>query len=159
MGYNRRGIIVYIHCKKKTQNRKFETNIPIKGIARPQSQFPHSCVCERFVYSHYRSAYSAAEKYVDRSWEYNNRSQPHECGNWDLGRTVPFLGIHKWDFRCSTRVSVPSSILGSPFPSSPTSECVSPLGPKGGEEQHCLRGWGNSIRTTGKKAWHSVYSV
>jgi hypothetical protein len=22
-------------------------------------------------------------KYVDRSWEYINRSQTHECGNWD----------------------------------------------------------------------------
>ncbi len=31
----------------KTQYRKFETNIPRKGIGRRQSQFPHSCVCER----------------------------------------------------------------------------------------------------------------
>ncbi len=23
------------------------------------------------------------------------------CGNWDWGRAIPFLGIHKWDFRCS----------------------------------------------------------
>jgi hypothetical protein len=38
-----------------------ETNIPIKGIARSQSRFPHSCDCERFnLYSHLRSAYSAA---------------------------------------------------------------------------------------------------
>jgi hypothetical protein len=28
----------------KTQYQKFET-IPRKGIVRPQSQFPHSCVC------------------------------------------------------------------------------------------------------------------
>jgi hypothetical protein len=28
----------------KTQYQKFETNIPRKGIARPLSQFPHSCV-------------------------------------------------------------------------------------------------------------------
>jgi hypothetical protein len=41
------------------------------------------CVCERFIYSHDRSAYSAAVNYVDRSWEYKNRSQTHECGNWD----------------------------------------------------------------------------
>jgi hypothetical protein len=27
------------------------------------------------------SAYFAAGKYVDRSWEYINRSQTHECGN------------------------------------------------------------------------------
>jgi hypothetical protein len=44
----------------KKQYRTLETNIPRKGIARPQSQFPHSCVCERFKYSHNRSAYSAA---------------------------------------------------------------------------------------------------
>jgi hypothetical protein len=33
----------------KTQYRKFETNIPRKGIELPQSQFPHSCICERFT--------------------------------------------------------------------------------------------------------------
>ncbi len=31
--------------------------IPFLGIARPQSQFPHSCVCERFIYSQDRSTY------------------------------------------------------------------------------------------------------
>jgi hypothetical protein len=51
-----------------------QTNVPRKGIAQPQSQFPHSCVCERFIYYQDRSAYSAAGKYVDRSWEYINRS-------------------------------------------------------------------------------------
>jgi hypothetical protein len=30
-----------------------------------------------------KSAYSAARKFVDRSWEYINRSQTQECGNWD----------------------------------------------------------------------------
>jgi hypothetical protein len=37
-------------AKKKC--RKFETNIPRKGISGPQSQFPQSCVCERIIYSH-----------------------------------------------------------------------------------------------------------
>ncbi len=48
--------------------------------------------------------------------------------------------------------------IGSPIPSS-VSECVFPLGPKGG--QHSLAGEGerDPIRTTGQKAWHSVYSV
>jgi len=78
----------------KTQYRKFETNIPRKRIAWPQSQSPYSCVCERFVYSHDRSAYSAAGKYVDPILG-------HECGNWDCGSAIPFLVIHKWDFRCS----------------------------------------------------------
>ncbi len=67
-------------CTEKTQYRKFETNITRKGIARSQSQFPHSCVGERFIYSHDRSDYSAAGKYVGRSWEYINRPQTHECG-------------------------------------------------------------------------------
>jgi hypothetical protein len=32
---------------------------------------------------------------VDRSWKYINRSQTHECRNWDRGRTIPRKGIHK----------------------------------------------------------------
>jgi hypothetical protein len=72
-----------LYYTAKTQYRKFDTNIPRKGIVRPQSQFPHLCVCERFIYSHNRSAYSVIGNYVDQSWEYTNRSQKHECGNWD----------------------------------------------------------------------------
>ncbi len=43
--------IVSLHTTK-TKCRKFEKNIPRKGIAGSQSQFPHSCVCERIIYSH-----------------------------------------------------------------------------------------------------------
>ncbi len=43
----------------KTKCRKFETNIPRKGISGPQSQFPHSCVCGRIIYFHDGSAFSA----------------------------------------------------------------------------------------------------
>ncbi len=39
--------------------------------------------------------------YEDRSWDYINWSQTHECGNWGWGRSIPRKGIHKWDFRCS----------------------------------------------------------
>jgi hypothetical protein len=35
------------------------------------------------IYFQDRSVYFAAAKYVERSWEYINRSQPYECGNWD----------------------------------------------------------------------------
>jgi hypothetical protein len=31
-------------------------------------------------------------------WEYINRSQTHECGNWDCGRAIPFLGIFVSNF-------------------------------------------------------------
>ncbi len=91
----------FLCSTEKTQYRKFEANVPRKGIARPQSNLPNSRVCERFIYSHNRSAYSAAGKYVGWSWEYINRSQIHECGHWDWGCAIPFLGTHKWDFRCT----------------------------------------------------------
>jgi hypothetical protein len=61
--------------------------------------------------SHDRFAYSGAGKYVDRSWEYINRSQTHECGNWDRGRATSLLGIYKWDFRCSVDISFDSSCV------------------------------------------------
>ncbi len=41
-----------------TLQRKSSLCIPFLGIARPQSQFPHSCVCERFIYSQDRSTFS-----------------------------------------------------------------------------------------------------
>jgi hypothetical protein len=42
---------------------KIRLSIPFLGIARPQSQFPHSCVCERFIYSQDWYTYLAAAKY------------------------------------------------------------------------------------------------
>ncbi len=85
----------------KTQYRTFKTNIPRKGIAWPQSKFPHSCVSERFINSHDRSAFSTSGIYVDRSWEYIQRAQTYEFGNWDWGRAIPFQGTNKWDSCCS----------------------------------------------------------
>ncbi len=34
-----------------TLQRNFDLCIPRKEIARPQSQFPHLCACERSIYS------------------------------------------------------------------------------------------------------------
>ena len=76
--------------KKYSQKRNCSASVPISTF-----------MCLWFIYSHDRSAYSSAGKYVDWSWEYINRSQTHECGNWDWGRAIPFLGIPKWDFLCS----------------------------------------------------------
>ncbi len=88
----------------KTQYRIFETNISRKGIVRSLSQFPHSCVCERFIYSQDRSAYSAAV-YGPFLWINSiNCSQTHEYANWDWGRAIPFLGIHKWDFSLQCKI-------------------------------------------------------
>ncbi len=45
-----------------TLQRQFRLYIPFLGIARPQPQFPHSCVCERFIYSQDRSTYFLQQK-------------------------------------------------------------------------------------------------
>jgi hypothetical protein len=66
----------------------------------------HVSLSDLYMYSHDGSAYSSTGKYVDRSSEYINRSQTHECGNWDWVRAIPRKGIHKWDFRCSVCLAV-----------------------------------------------------
>ena len=79
------------------QYRKFETNIPRKGI-EGISTFVclwAICIFPRLI------CLFCCRKYVDWSWEYINRSQTHECGNWDWGCTIPRKGIQKWGFHCS----------------------------------------------------------
>jgi hypothetical protein len=75
------------HSRSRNTNTHCPENriylFPEKGIARPQSIFLHSCVCERFIDSQDRSTYLAAAKYVDQSWEYINLSQIYECRNWE----------------------------------------------------------------------------
>ncbi len=43
-----------LHCKCTVP--KFKTNISSNETARPRSQFLHSCIWDRFLYSHDRSA-------------------------------------------------------------------------------------------------------
>ncbi len=49
--------------------RRSDLCMPRNETARPFSQFPHSCICEYFIYSHERSIYFAAAKQADRSQE------------------------------------------------------------------------------------------
>jgi hypothetical protein len=64
-----------------TLQRQFRLYIPFLGIARPQPQFPHSCVCERFIYSQDRSTYFLQQKRQTHRGNYIIRSQTLECGN------------------------------------------------------------------------------
>ncbi len=45
-----------------------------------------------------RPSDSVSGMLADRSWEYINCSQIHECRNWEWGRAVSFLAVHKSDF-------------------------------------------------------------
>ncbi len=77
---------------------------------------------------------------MDRSWEYINGSQTHECGNWDWGRAIPRKGIHKWNFPCSVQYkTVGNAIFSSLSPSWPT-----PLHPPP-THNLLLDGWGKTI--------------
>jgi hypothetical protein len=85
MFFYRKKSFSYLYCifPASALYRKSNLYIPKKGIARPKSQFLHSCVCERFIYSQDRSTYLAAEKSADRSWKYINLSEIYECKNWE----------------------------------------------------------------------------
>ncbi len=92
-------------CKNcpSTLQGKSHLCIPFLGIAQPQSQFRHSCVCVRFIYFQDRSTYFlAAERQTNPENKFVNLSQIYECRNWEaehytsvLEITVSFLGIHK----------------------------------------------------------------
>jgi hypothetical protein len=49
------------------------------------------CLWTIYIFPESVHIFSCGRELVDRSWEYINRSQTHECGNWDWGRTIPFL--------------------------------------------------------------------
>jgi hypothetical protein len=81
-----------------TLQRNFNLCIPRKGTARPRSQFPHPCVCERSIHIFPRSAHLFSCSRIGRPIRIN-RSQKHECRFWDCSRAIPFLGISVSNFR------------------------------------------------------------
>jgi hypothetical protein len=76
---------------QRHNTQKVKTNIHRNRIARPQSQFLHSCFCEGFIYSHNRSAYPASGKY-SRCTDRGNIYIAHRHMNVEIGtEAAPFL--------------------------------------------------------------------
>jgi hypothetical protein len=132
----------YAYTAKK-KYRNFETNIPRKGISGSQSQFPHSCICEQFIYSHGRSPYLLEEICRPILGLYKSPTNTLML-KFGRGRAIPRKGIHKGDFCCSvgqpqslprsasTRFSLQSSELAPPAPLTRKRVLPPPFGSKGG---------------------------
>ncbi len=91
--------LFYLHCKDKIP--KFRNKYSQKrNIAVSVSISTFICLWVIYIFP-WSVCLSCWRKYVDRSLDYINHSQTHECGNWGWGHTIPRKGIHKWDFHCS----------------------------------------------------------
>ncbi len=88
-----------------TLQGKYHLCIPLLGIAQPQSQYPHSCVCERFIISQgsvHIFPWSRTGRPILEI--YKSLRDIHECRNLEtehynsvLEITVSFLGIQRWE--------------------------------------------------------------
>ncbi len=88
-----------VHCKDKMPKiwNKYSQKRNI-GVSVPISTF--MCLWGNYIFPRWVCLF-CLRKYVDRSWEYINRSQTHESGNWGWGRAIPRKGIYKRNCCCS----------------------------------------------------------
>ncbi len=74
----------YENIHSRTLQGKSHLCIPFLGNARPQSRFPHSCVCERFIYSQDRSLQQNGRPILEMT-EPGNTSISHRYISEKLG--------------------------------------------------------------------------
>ncbi len=88
------------HCKDKMPKiwNKYSQDRNI-GVSVLISTF--MCLWANYIFPRWVFLFCWRKYVVDRSWEYINRSQTHECGNWGWGRAIPRKGIHKRNCRSS----------------------------------------------------------
>jgi hypothetical protein len=71
-----------------TLQRKSHLWIARNGFARPESQFPHSCVWAIYIFPRIGPhTFLQQNRQTDRG----NIYKSNECRNWDCGRAIPFL--------------------------------------------------------------------
>ncbi len=78
-------------CNKYSQKRNIGVSVQITTFM---------CLWANYIFPRWVCLF-CWRKYVDRSWEYKNRLQTHECWNWGWGRAIPRKGIYKRNCRCS----------------------------------------------------------
>jgi hypothetical protein len=93
-----------IHCKEKmpkiwskySQKRNIGASVPLSTFI---------CLWVNYIFPRWSCRF-CWRKDVDRSWEYINRSQTHECRHWGWGRAIPRKGIYKRNCHCSVDVEL-----------------------------------------------------